>query len=146
MLDKKLVSLHKHWLAADAIQQVVAIHIDDSHELAGDLLRFAKYHSMFQRLSVWYALIYVVVEGYKELQYVDTKIDRLLSRDDLVNNLRLFRNATFHYQKAPVSEKVLKFLTLEEGQAWVHELHVSFEEFFIAQLPIEQTLNQLRKA
>ena len=42
--------------------------------------------------------LYTVIEGYRELQLQDPKIDGLL-RSPNVDALRLLRNATFHFQK-----------------------------------------------
>jgi hypothetical protein len=50
-------------------------------------------------ISYWYASLYVVIEGWQELQLADAKIDAILLRIDL-DTLRRFRNAVFQYQRA----------------------------------------------
>lgn len=141
---EKLVALHKHWINADAIKQVVMIKIGgDSSNLPYEIGQLAEIHSSFARLSVLYGLIYVVIEGYKELKYTNEQIDTLLAQDDFVDALRLFRNATFHYQKKPISEKALKFLELEESEIWIRELHIAFKLFFEKELPIKEMLEKI---
>ncbi|ALS33075.1 hypothetical protein PTRA_a1935 [Pseudoalteromonas translucida KMM 520] len=144
MLDSKLVSLHKHWITADAIKQVVSAPVDEETGLPEELQELAKYHSMFQRLTVLYSLLYIVVEGYRELKYENKIIDDLLANEDFVDALRLFRNAIFHYQKQPIPEKAMKFLELTESELWIRKLHSSFGAFFEKELPIGETLNQLK--
>lgn len=141
---EKLVALHKHWINADAIKQVVMIKIGgDSSNLSYEIRQLAEIHSSFARLSVLYGLIYVVIEGYKELKYTNEQIDTLLAQDDFIDALRLFRNATFHYQKKPISEKALKFLELEESEIWIRELHIAFKLFFEKELPIKEMLEKI---
>ncbi|MDY7218479.1 hypothetical protein TOI97_02625 [Denitrificimonas sp. JX-1] len=72
---EKLISLHKHWLNADAVKEVVATEIGGDHGLPEGLAEFAELHSSFARLSVLYGLIYVVIEGYKELKCTNPKVD-----------------------------------------------------------------------
>lgn len=140
---EELISLHKHWLNADAVKEVVATRIVEEHGLPEALAEFAELHSSFARLSVLYGLIYVVVEGYRELKCVNPKVDELLSQEDFVDALRLFRNATFHYQKSPIPEKAMKFLELPESEHWIRALHQAFKNFFEAELPIKETMEKL---
>ncbi|WP_206742338.1 hypothetical protein [Vibrio parahaemolyticus] len=63
---------------------------------------------------------------------------------DFVDALRLFRNATFHYQKAPIPEKAMKFLETENSENWIQDLHVAFRQYFEKQLPIRETMEKLK--
>jgi hypothetical protein len=140
---EELISLHKHWLNADAVKKVVTAKIGGDHGLPEGLAEYAELHSSFARLSVLYGLIYVVVEGYKELKYANPKVDDLLSQEEFVDALRLFRNSTFHYQKNPIPEKALKFLELSESESWIKALHLAFKQFFEAELPIKEIMDKL---
>ena len=140
---EKLVSLHKHWINADAVKQVVMTKIGADTGLPDELTGFAEMHSSFARLTVLYGLIYVVIEGYKELKCTDQKVDSLLEKNDFVDALRLFRNATFHYQKKAIPEKALKFLELKESEIWIRELHTAFKLYFEKVLPIKEMMEKL---
>lgn len=144
---KEIISLHKHWISADAIKQVAFTKIDPGNSigLPKQLIEFGQLHSSFARLSVMYGLIYVVVEGYNELKLTDDRIDSLLKKEEYVDTLRRFRNAIFHYQKDPIPEKTLRFLETEGAENWIHEVHKAFESFFMKQLPIKQTLDQWKE-
>lgn len=89
-----------------------------------------------------YSGIYLVIEGWKDLKLTDTKIDRLIE-SPFVDRLRLFRNATFHYQKDPMSWKHLQFFGTEEEKTekWLNELYFEFSRFFSENtLPIPDKL------
>jgi|GEM_PF-6445794 len=69
---EKLVALHKHWINADAIKQIVMTKIGgNTSKLPDEIAQLAEIHSSFARLSILYGLIYVVIEGYKELKYTN---------------------------------------------------------------------------
>lgn len=143
---EKLVSLHKHWLNADAVKHIITVKIEGNSSLPDELAAYAQMLSSFARISVLYGLIYVVIEGYKKLKYTDEKIDELLEKEDYVDALRLFRNATFHYQPRPISEKHLKFLELEESEIWTKEIHKAFRIFFEKNLQLEELLTEVNAA
>ncbi|MDB1124258.1 hypothetical protein [Vibrio algarum] len=140
---EKLVSLHKHWINTDAVKQVVTVKIVEDSKLPNEIRQLAEMHSSFARLSVLYGLTYVVIEGYKELNFTNQKVDSLLAKEDFVDALRLFRNATFHYQKQAIPEKAMKFLELKESESWIRELHLAFKLFFEKALPIKELMDQL---
>lgn len=82
-------------------------------------------------LTYFYSAIYLVIEGWKDLKLSDEDIDKLIS-SPYTDRLRLFRNATFHYQKEPVSPKLLNFFGSEEEatEKWINELYAKFGEYF----------------
>lgn len=82
-------------------------------------------------MTYFYSAIYLVIEGWKELKLSDSKVGKLIDSPN-TDRLRLFRNATFHYQKEPISPKLLQFLgTPEEAtEKWINELYEAFGTFF----------------
>ncbi len=48
-------------------------------------------------LSYWYAALYVVIEGWKELGFQDAEIDALLISPN-VKHLKRYRNGVCHFQ------------------------------------------------
>ena len=143
-MNPSMVALHSHWLNADAVKVVIntALPVDESY--SSELQTLSQLHSSFRRISVCYSLLYVVVEGYRELDSTDEKVHSLLEQHDFVDALRLFRNATFHYQKAPIPEKAMKFLETENSENWIQDLHVGFRRYFEQQLPIKETMEKLK--
>ncbi len=75
----------------------------------------------------------------------DIEIDRLLSQADHVERLRRFRNAIFHYQEDPISEKLMAFLLADNSENWIHELNRAFKKFFERELPLAEWLDKVRQ-
>jgi hypothetical protein len=82
-------------------------------------------------MTYFYSAIYLVIEGWRDLKLSDDKINRLID-SPYTDKLRLFRNATFHYQKEPISPKLLQFLGTEEEatEIWINELYIEFGKYF----------------
>jgi hypothetical protein len=141
---RELVALHKHWCTADAVKLSVAAPVHDGlPNWPEELLALATLHSQFLRLSVWYALLYVVVEGYRELKANDPAVNQLLANEAMADTLRRFRNAVFHFQEDPVGPKLMEFLQAQDSERWAHQLHAAFKAFFEAALPLEEIAQSL---
>lgn len=82
-------------------------------------------------MTYFYSALYLIIEGWNELKLSDEKVDKLIASTH-TDKLRLFRNATFHYQKEPISPKLLQFLgTKEEAtEKWIGDLYTEFGRFF----------------
>lgn len=145
-MNIRLVALYKHWVTADSIKQTVGIplSIPSSMQRAKDFVDSVQLASNLNRLSVWYALLQVVVEGYLKLDISDEQIDSLLAAEGMADSLRRFRNALFHFQEDPLSEKLLHFLTTPDSEIWVHQLNRAFEGFFRQHLPIDEYIASIR--
>lgn len=143
----KLAVLHKHWLHADSIKERIRLPIRDAEKskLPDDFLAIAKAFSDFLAMSVWYALLYVVVEGYRELKLDDAEINRLLEQGEYVDLLRRFRNAVLHYQEDPLPEKLMAFLTAKDSEKWIWDLNRAFDVFFASELQIKEIMGKIQK-
>lgn len=75
----------------------------------------------------WFASLFVVAEGWRELKLSDPTVDHLI--DEHWDSLRKFRNAVFHFQKEDLKFK--QFFELEKFN-WAGELHAVFRVFFEA--------------
>jgi hypothetical protein len=139
---EKLAALYAHWCTADSINYHLRRSLESpaNHdaELAEPFKSLGIQQSAFMTLSVWYALLYVVIEGYRELEIKDPEIDDLLSQTEFVDALRRFRNATFHYQEDLLSDKLLKFISLAQSEKWVGRVNAALDRFLIDQLGIKE--------
>lgn len=141
---KELVALHKHWCTADAAKLTVGVPVHDVlPDWPKELLALAQLHSSFLRIAVWYSLLYVVVEGYRELKLDDARINALLANEQMTDALRRFRNAVFHYQEDPVGPKLMVFLETKESETWARQLHSAFKAFFEKALPLKDILQSV---
>jgi hypothetical protein len=143
----RLANLHKHWLHADSIKQRIRSPVLGSKksELPAELLAFGQFHSAVMALLVWYALLYVVIEGYREMGLDDPDINRLLAHADDVDRLRRLRNGIFHYQREPFSEKLMAFLLAGNSENWIRDLNRAFSAFFLRELPIKEWVDNVQK-
>jgi hypothetical protein len=99
----------------------------------------------FQLHKLWLASLYVLAEGFESpliqkalTRWKEMSLDIRVHCDSiehkmkqLGDELRVFRNATFHYQSGP--EKHLKFIQVQsrhEPLFWAEELHREFEKLF----------------
>jgi hypothetical protein len=100
-----------------------------SADMSGLLMFFYSAPGIYFLYS--YAGIYLVIEGWRYLGLKDERINDLLE-SPFVERLRLFRNATFHYQREPLSWKHLQFFGTEEERTeeWLNEVYKEFERFF----------------
>ena len=142
-IESNLVALHGHWVVADGIKAVASARVPGHAGLPPDIHDFAQVWSSMYRMLAWYALLYVVVEGYAELDLSDERIDALLRDAERVDLLRRFRNSVFHFQEDPMPRKRTEFLEAAETETWAHELNKAFEQLFLRELPIRRWLASL---
>ena len=88
----------------------------------------SKHEIFLSFMQYWFASLFVVAEGWKEINIKEPSIDKMI--DDHWNSLRLFRNAVFHFQLA--DRKHVQFFNVTKF-AWAEELHAAFRAFFEAQ-------------
>lgn len=82
----------------------------------------------FALVSHWYASLFVVIEGWRNLDLADNFIDALLShRLDYTDLLRRFRNAVYHFQPAIVNDRTTALLNTPDAAVhWADALHAEF--------------------
>lgn len=113
LMHEHLHDLRHHFGTLDAIEE------------AGEIMDFEVY------LGFWLSALYVVAEGFVELRLKDPEIEPLIAAH--IDSLRLYRNATFHFQRKP--DKHVQF---HDGKAvrlnWAEELHAALHTFFEAHI------------
>jgi hypothetical protein len=73
----------------------------------------------------WFATLFVVSEGWKELKVADAEINSLI--DQHIDSLRLFRNAVYHFQKG--DKKHTQFFDVEKFN-WAEQMQTAYRRFF----------------
>src|SRR4051812_6958426 len=73
-----IASLHKHWITADAVKARMNLEIKAPEDMPKEFVAEAQKWSQMQTMAVFYALFYLVIEGYRELGLKDEAIDKLL--------------------------------------------------------------------
>lgn len=128
--DNPVNILHRYFIWANRMR----IYFDDvlkKHtEKKIDEHRFGIESMMY--MSLWYGLLYVIIEGWESLKLNDAAIDGLLKspNSDL---LKRYRNAAFHYPKKRQyhDERFEKFFKEKTTVKWVRELNSEFSRYFL---------------
>jgi hypothetical protein len=85
-------------------------------------------------MSLWYAALYVVVEGWQELGLCGGTIDELLLSPNTAL-LKRYRNGVCHFQESWLDDRMKDFCASEHSAAWVHALHEAFGAHFLRMYP-----------
>jgi len=131
-ISVELASLHVYFTRASAIREDLKPHAlkARAQEDKDEFLNALWIMEADRRLSVFYGLVYVVVEGFEELGLHDPEIDALLT-DPLRDKLRRYRNAIFHFQVGlPAHEKHLEFHLDEAAPEWINRLWNALNRWF----------------
>lgn len=75
----------------------------------------------------WFASLYVVAEGWKEIKVSNVEITEMI--DTHIDSLRLLRNAVYHFQRG--DKKHAQFFDADKFN-WAQNIHISLRRFFAA--------------
>lgn len=128
MPDEAIISLHRYYLWSRQLYLLFASAFWQQKEFikAQPETTLASTAGIIQ--CYWYASVYIVIEGYRELGMSDPEIDTLLQSPH-VESLRRLRNATFHFQKTYHTEKFWDFMN-GETPIWLDKLEKAFSRWF----------------
>lgn len=125
--DDAEISLARYFVWADLMRDLCNQSLNRDEAVSSGNPGF----ETFATMSYWYGALYVVVEGWGELQLSDEQVDQLLQDQDKTQNLKLYRNATFHFQKALYHYKFLRFMRDgDDTVKWVQALHAAYDRYF----------------
>jgi hypothetical protein len=121
----ELLALHRYFLNASFLRDVFMRRVKraQSSESIDPVTLMDDQISM----SLWYATLYVVIEGWRNANLADREVDALLA-DSHADRLRRFRNQVFHYQREYDNPRLLEFLGEDDDDArvatdWVKQTH-----------------------
>jgi hypothetical protein len=88
-------------------------------------------------MCYWYASLYVVVQGFRNLKLIDPRINALLASPN-VKALRRCWNSVFRYQPDYFSATLLESIQSPDFIGWVRELMEAFCAYFAREIkPVE---------
>lgn len=125
---EKMLSWGRYLYWTDIFARRFDCFMEKPHDVNNDVEGW----EFFALMSHWYAGLWVVVEGWQELDLHDELIDNLINgHPDFCELLKRYRNGVFHYQPRIIEERFLSFLREGDDHAiWMHNLHNEFLRFF----------------
>lgn len=124
-------TLHRYYIWADRMR----LHFDQElrrRNTTSD--QFELSIEEFMYISLWYAQLYTVIEGWKKLGLQDGAVDILLLQADHVDLLRRYRNGVDHFQKDYFSTKFTNFVAMTGSALWIRSLHTAMGNYFLQRL------------
>jgi len=81
-------------------------------------------------LSVWFALLYVTIEGWRALRLRDDRVRDLLRKQDYVRRLGEYRHAVAHFNAQYWNERFAGMVEKRETLKWAEDLTDAFQCYF----------------
>lgn len=124
---KEVHTLHRYFIWSDRMRE----HYKQTLRAGKFIVNSENGISTILYMSYWYASLYVVIEGWKELKLIDPAIDRLI-KNKFVNLLKRYRHGVFHFQKEYFDQRLMDFIKQGKSSAvWAKELHNEFSRYFL---------------
>lgn len=128
--SKAFLSLHRYFIWANRLRGYFDAAIRKKDENAKTA--FADEIGLF--MAHWYGALYVVVEGWRELDLHDPTIDEFLQSPN-VELLKRFRHGAFHFQKHYFDDRFRNFWEQSEDTVpWVRNLNRELGGYFLREL------------
>ena len=123
-------ALHRYFIWADRMR----FHFDQELGKRGQSVPSTDPPTIeeFMYMSMWYAQLYAVVEGWRELKLRDRKVDGLLDQSEHIELLRRYRNGVNHFQKDYFDLRFTEFVAKENSAAWVRTLNKALSDYFLS--------------
>lgn len=126
--DEELLALHRYFLQASQMREYYDRRL--ANEGAAPV-EDDRWPQQWIDLCLWYACLYVVIEGWRKLRLVDPEIDQLLT-SPYADLLRRFRNGVDHYQPTYWDNRLIDFVKHGvDSAAWARALHSAFGRWFL---------------
>jgi hypothetical protein len=125
--DPDVFTLHRDFIWANRMRTEFDTVLGRSDEM--EPARFLIESQMY--MSLWYGMLYVVVEGWKDLSLEDTAIDALLDSQN-ISLLKRYRYGVFHFQRRYFDQRFLDLIDSGENVVeWIRNLNNELDRFFL---------------
>jgi hypothetical protein len=84
----------------------------------------------FMYLSLWYATLNTVIEGWQELGLKDPGIELLLQSNNS-KLLKKYRHGVLHFQRNYFDQRFVGFMESNDSVEWVRNLNKEFGRYFL---------------
>ena len=129
MATDSLITLHRYYIWANKLR----VDFQNILKNKGKISK-AKYDiEALMYMSLWYGMLYVVIEGWQNLKLNDEIIDKLL-KSQYTNLLKRYRNGVFHFQKKYKDERFDNLDKEKDAVKWIVDVNKEFGRFFLEKL------------
>lgn len=126
-LPESLLTLHKYFLYASTTRKLTRERVASSDRDAGYDLEFEI------RYPLWYATLYTVADGWRQLALGDEVVSELIDRPEM-RLLSDFRNIVVHYRPQYFERRQVAMLDSRAFVAWAHALHSAIGRALLEQM------------
>jgi hypothetical protein len=132
-MTPELLTLHRYFIWANRMR----VHFETAAAPFAELVRpdaEIDETTVFEStlyMSYWYGGLYVVIEGWKDLNLSDSVIDELLKSPN-VGLLKRYRHGVFHFQRDYFDKRFTEFMDQGiDAVTWVRSLNEQFGRYFL---------------
>lgn len=130
---ENLLALHRYFIWSNRLREYFDIALGQNPTGATESPEAYFVNDVGVFLSYWYAALFVVVEGWRELRLSDTEIDGLLSSPN-IELLRRYRHGVCHFQANYFDARFTALLAAQNVVPWVRQLHLALGRYFLDRL------------
>lgn len=131
MTTDSLITLHRYYIWANKLRVDFQNILKNKNKISK-----AEYEiESLMYMSLWYGMLYVVIEGWLELKFKDQVIEDLL-KSKYTNLLKQYRNGVFHFQKKYKDEKFEDLDKEKDAVKWIVDLNKELGRFFLEKLKV----------
>lgn len=125
-------ALHRYFIWADRMR----FHFDQQlkRRASSATGEFELEVEEFMYISLWYAQLYTVIEGWKKLKLTNRTVNNMLANSGYVELLRRYRNGVAHFQSDYFDSRFQNFVTQSDSASWVRNLHQALDRYFLEKL------------
>ena len=129
MTTDSLITLHRYYIWANKLRADFQNILKNKNKIskAGYEIESLMY------MSLWYGMLYVVIEGWQNLKLKDEVIDSLL-KSKYTNLLKRYMNGVFHFQKKYKDERFDDLDKEKDAVEWIVDLNKELGRFFLEKL------------
>ncbi|WP_116947340.1 hypothetical protein [Jiangella endophytica] len=132
---EEVLALHRYFLQANQMRVYYDNRLAQEGVASVDDDRWAQ---QWIDMCLWYACLYIVIEGWKQLDLSDDGVDALLASPS-VGLLRRFRNGVVHFQPTYWDDRFSEFLYEGQGAAaWARAVNQAMGRYFLGWFQAER--------
>ena len=135
-----IMALHRYWIYSNRMRECFEAELEKDQQKITNLRDANPAKAMGAAaafligpgvfMSYWYGSLYVVIEGWRQLQLNDPKIDSLLSSPN-VRLLKKYRDGIFHFQRNYFDDRFGNFIKSADSVLWVRAIHSNLANIFV---------------